>query len=37
MRLAHVLAREPRNSTGLAAIAAAGGLGTALFLRSTQA
>ncbi|WP_430514046.1 thiolase family protein [Pannonibacter phragmitetus] len=36
VRLAHILARDPAKETGLAAIAAAGGLGTALFLRSTR-
>ena len=36
VRLAHVLARGTRKDIGLAAIAAAGGLGTALFLQSTR-
>lgn len=37
VRLAHILANAPGKCAGLAAIAAAGGLGTALFLLSTRA
>ncbi|MFN4126839.1 thiolase family protein [Pannonibacter indicus] len=37
VRLAHILAKGPRKGIGLAAIAAAGGLGTALLLQSTRA